>query len=75
MNGTFSQRGLAKKIKQITRAFRENIHCDGAYPLLIYPEPLIDQSGCACIVICVNIPKIFEVHYHKFLAIANGAMH
>ena len=75
MNGTFSQRGLAKKIKQITRAFRENIHWGETSPLLIYPEPSVDQLGCACIVICVNIPHLFDRHYNKFLAIANGAMH
>ena len=66
INGVFSQRGLVKKIKMIIQAFRENID----YDVLIYPE----QSDTG-IVICVNIPHLFDEHYHKYLAIANGAMH
>jgi poly(A) polymerase Pap1 len=75
INGNFSERGLAKKIQMITKAFRRNINCDYAYShyasqLLIYPEPCIEG-----IIICVNMAHFFTgLNYNKFLAIANGVI-
>lgn len=75
INGNFSERGLAKKIQMITKAFRRNIDCDYAYShyasqLLVYPEPCIEG-----IIICVNRPHFFTgLNYNKFLAIANGVI-